>query len=503
MRQLSTYMFKAYRPLGYTRHGWQSWLLWGLLPWVPMAIRAAPENPVTLLFWGDSAGHIGGLAPDTTAGDLLRLGGLLRQERARLGEDRVLALAGGGMLSGSLPANLRRGELSVEVLRALAPAAWVPGLPDLAWGGSRLAELQPLLPPALAANLTLQERGFGPSVLVVDRAGWQIGLIGLCEEGQGGDGVAADPIVTLGKLFSHPQFPKADLWILLWRASLRQGEPTAQHRALAARFPQIPLILLSGPGSGHPGQRLGETWLVQAPGAATGLARVQLSRVPDSGRLQIESGLLSCADTPPDAALTRAWEPELAALRTRAAERAGFVVGPVGGTKGQRPIDYLAGVLAQTLDTRALIMSAPPAWRWPGAHRLTVADLHQALPESRATGTASLTPEEMVDLLTAQAQATGTDPAKLIGGLRWQAPPNVSAPATLLADDGTPLPPGTRLLVAMEEPGSGAGEVAQWRAVLTQPAMHWQRHPASLREHLAEWLRRRAQPDASGGGELP
>lgn len=271
--------------------------------------------------WLPGAPDIGGMdAIDAHLGDM----------RRRVGEDAVLYIDGGDVLTGTPLMEYEEhgawGGAMVDFLDAAGADAWVLGNHELDRGWDNAAALVAASPmPVLSANVRsaddAQAAGF-PGMqrhVVLEANGVKVGVFGLTTPG-------------LGRLASKETMARLDVWPLapVAAAEVAALEPQVDlvvalthtgiesDRALALDVPGIDLIV---GGHSHTAirapEKVGETWIVQAGSYARQLGVLDI-RVADGRITQMDGKLLDLLPDqlpgPPSArtrALVDRWSDEL------------------------------------------------------------------------------------------------------------------------------------------------------------------------------------------------
>jgi 2',3'-cyclic-nucleotide 2'-phosphodiesterase (5'-nucleotidase family) len=244
--------------------------------------------------WLPGAPDIGGFdAIDAHLGDM----------RRRVGEDAVLYIDGGDLLTGTPLMEYQEhgawGGAMVDFLDAAGADAWVLGNHELDRGWDNAAALVAASPmPVLSANVRSADDPQAPGFpgmqrhVVLEANGVKVGVFGLTTPG-------------LGRLASKETMAHLDVWPLapVAAAEVAALEPQVDlvvalthtgiesDRALALDVPGIDLIVGGHSHTAlHAPERVGETWIVQAGSYARQLGVLDI-RVED-GRIVTLDGAL-------------------------------------------------------------------------------------------------------------------------------------------------------------------------------------------------------------------
>lgn len=264
-----------------------------------------------LAFWKARAGgdrrelpHVGGAA------SMMTFVKRARREAEEAGAE-VVATDAGDWYQGTIEGNETKGRLSVEFFERLGVDAAVLGNHEYDFGPENVEALCRAAEfPVLGANIVVEgapERTvchYVEPFHVVTVHGLRIAVVGLITEqtksvstGPWGEAAFEAEAAALEHVLPAAR-AASDVVVLLTHSGL------GVDRALAERFPEIPLIL---GGHSHTGLRepvrVGDTWIVQTHGKASEVYRVDARVIGAERRLEITGGELVELDLekyPPD-----------------------------------------------------------------------------------------------------------------------------------------------------------------------------------------------------------
>jgi 5'-nucleotidase / UDP-sugar diphosphatase len=417
-------------------------------------------------------------------GGMVALSAELEALRAAAGEEAVLYLDGGDLLTGTPLMEFRamdaRGGDMVDFLELLGCDAWVMGNHEFDFGYENAAAIarasERVGVPVLSANL--DERLGGPPAfpalrdhVILERNGVRIGVFGLTTPGlerlasrDTMARLAVAPLVAEARAQVAALDPDTDLIVALTHIGIESD------RRLAADVEGIDLIV---GGHSHTAmlspERVGATWIVQAGsyGRQLGVARLD---VVDDAIARFEARLVDLGPAPPRGTPRREVVRLADTLEDRVEERFGAVLGEVaadlrreGGQEsglGRWAADAMRAAgraeigLYNSGGLRADLLAGP----------LTRRDLYEVFPFANQVVRFELTGEELVVLVlhSAAGMVGGRHAPMQMSGLQatWHAPRG--APEIVdLQVGGRPVELGRRYVLA-----TNSFVAEQWRSNL-------------------------------------
>ncbi|MDD5698658.1 MAG: metallophosphoesterase [Victivallaceae bacterium] len=234
--------------------------------------------PLTILNTTDFHGHA-----DGNDRGILKVARLIEQQRQRGPAGTILLIDCGDTIQGTFSSTVFQGRLMLKCLNYLDYDVWVPGNHDFDYGlkvlGQRLREFRGA---ALAANLDCPYlTGVCGSWKLFTRNGIKIAVIGLTRPGMSSVLIPGPIFRTLAfdaalkRIMPEIRAARPDM-IILAQHQGRYGRDFSVYQ-LAARYPEIDLILGGHTHLDEPGRKIGpNTWYFQAGKHARGLGRIEI-----------------------------------------------------------------------------------------------------------------------------------------------------------------------------------------------------------------------------------
>ena len=254
--------------------------------------------------------------------NLLKLSEALRNDIAGKGKENTLLIDCGDLIQGTFETQLDSGSLVLQLMNRAGYDVWVPGNHDFELGLQTLMDRKnDFKGTVLCANFLLHGKAPMASWKLFRRAGLKVAVIGITSEyittwnwRTSDQGIAIlKTMQVLSSIMPEVMNAKPDLIILGIHAGRFQSsrfQPEWQMRDIAARFPQIDLILGGHTHTAVKGLMLaGKVWYMQAGKHAGGYAKAEI--VYDKQKKKRISLTSSYIALPPDAPEPQNPEPEL------------------------------------------------------------------------------------------------------------------------------------------------------------------------------------------------
>ena len=361
-------------------------------------------------------------ADEETAG-MLRMAAAIGRIRQEAGPENVLFIDTGDTVQGTMAGALTKGLLPLQALTAMGCDAWIPGNHEFDFGFARFAELAEFMRPLIVCgNLHPLAADAKPYVgwKTFERNGVRIAVIGMTasyvKNWFNGDLSSLFRVelamAALERLMPEIVAAKPDAIIL----AIHQGWTTPQQdprgvnevAAIAAKYPEIDLILGGHTHRPFPGTPIGAgAWYIQPGSAAQYFGHIRLHCDTKAHKVaRVESVLVaSDKEANADAELTQALAPQLAALKEKADE----IIVPTlpmditaEGLPGRDNAMALAfcKALCQTAGTELALHGALSKKALKAGEPVTERDLFQIVPYENSIVVAHLTQEELEEILT-------------------------------------------------------------------------------------------------------
>lgn len=254
--------------------------------------------------------------------NLLKLSEAIRNDIAGKGKENTLLIDCGDLIQGTFETQLDNGSLVLQLMNRTGYDVWVPGNHDFELGLQTLKDRKnDFKGTVLCANLLLHGKAPMASWKLFRRAGLNVAVIGITSEHISAwnwrpaeQGIAIlKTMQVLSSVMPEVMKAKPDLIILGIHAGQFQSsrfQPEWQMRDIAARYPQIDLILGGHTHTVVKGLMLaGNVWYMQAGKHAAGYSKAEI--VYDKQRKKRISLTTSYIALPPEAPEPQNPEPEL------------------------------------------------------------------------------------------------------------------------------------------------------------------------------------------------
>ena len=357
-------------------------------------------------------------------GDWLRLATLIKKERRLAGgRDRCLLIDCGDTIQGTLIGALSKGDVSVVMLDVLKYDAWILGNHELDYGIPRLTALiNRCKTPIINGNLTLSNSFILPAYRVYEKSGAKIVVIGMNaflldywvwgKKMEGFEIAKATTIVE--KVLPDVMKLMPDMIILaLHQGLMEQDQRNANEvKSLAFRFPQIDLILGGHTHRNFPGERIGNTWYVQGGRHGEFLAKVIATIDTDNHNvLEITSQLLPSSSYSRDSASTKVTRNWLTEARSFASKRVCHVDKDItsSGTPGYdcHMSEIICRAISWATKVPIVFHGVLSKSSWAKGSYLTEAALFDVIPYENGIGMATLTLQEIKEIIEEQLKFKG------------------------------------------------------------------------------------------------
>ncbi|NLB55084.1 MAG: bifunctional metallophosphatase/5'-nucleotidase, partial [Lentisphaerae bacterium] len=219
---------------------------------------AKPDTvPITILYTSDLHGHI---RPRVSREDSLHKGGLLKIatliKEARAENPNLLLVDCGDTFQGSAESDMVKGSSTANFIKCLNYDCLTVGNHEFDWGYKRMRELYAMVDvPVLAANMRdkSQVDRFVQPFIIKEVDGVKVALIGLTTPHipywslpeYVGSWEFEDSISALKRVMPMLRSAGVDVFVLLVHQGYRSygDDPANQINAIAARFPELDLML--------------------------------------------------------------------------------------------------------------------------------------------------------------------------------------------------------------------------------------------------------------------
>lgn len=486
--------------------GWR-WRLICILGVIAVQFPAAAPVNLTILQTTDIHAHVIDSISDSRQPDWLKLATVIRRERAA--STACLLIDCGDTIQGTLAGVFTRGEISARLLNHLDYDAWVPGNHELDFGTRRLVELiEQVQVPVLNGNLTLYGKRLR-AWRMYNCGGARVAVIGMnsgylknwFSEPHTDDFEVTTAAAALEDLMPQLTSLEPDLIVLALHQGLLAKDPRGVNEVteLAARFPEIDIILGGHTHRNVAGMRSGRAWYAQAGFGAEYLARIDVQVDTEQHRpLMIKSRLIPCAGEPRDAMAQQAVADLISPLTAlaqspiRQLQEAVSSYGRPGS--GCAMSDLYCRAIAERTGALVVFQGRLSKTSWPADIPVTEQLLYDAIPYENKIGIAMLTADEITMVLTEQLQSRESYVFNGIWGMKAQVSDDWRTVRELqwepLAD--------TRVPVAFHSyaAAGGGGRFPKLRALLATPAVQHRTTGLMTRDIVRDHLRDSAEPVA-------
>ncbi len=502
-------------------------------------LSLATQIPITILHTTDLHAHI---KPTTDYGGNKDVGGLARCatkiKEIRSTAQNVLLVDAGDLYQGTALGYLTEGAVMIRSLNALKYDAWEPGNHEFDWGIDKFAaRVSETTFPVISANLHYKEpsvvgsqsSAIGDRLLAITSAlqklqpyiirefnGVKIGIVGLDTPGIPNwsrprliPGLTVeDSLSALRRVIPEMKAKGCQILVLVTHQGLRdQGDDHAnQIIAIARSFPEIDVIVGGHSHQLRPDQRVSGVLYSQANYWGTYLGRVDLVYDTTLHRLISKKGSAIPIDTtvPEDEEILALNKEDL--LRTnrylfqnvgKAAEKITSLTGPKKETPG---FNLLCSSIAEAVRSRGGRVDAvvhgilsPRDVIEPGP--ITMGDIFHLVPYENTIGVASLSRNELLEILEENASAYHSDRFRGVWGLTMKLRPSDPKGKRILFlgdANGRALPENTRLWVAFNsyDLASGGQRWKRLREIVDRPAAQLKEYDFQTRDAVVEYVKK-------------
>lgn len=490
---------------------------------------SASEVHLTLLHTTDLHAHI---LPSTDYEGKTDVGGAARCawmiEKIRKEEKNVLLVDAGDLDQGSALGYLTEGRVMIQTINYLKYTSWTLGNHEFDWGIEKLAPL--LLAsevPILAANLHHKpSSATAPSTrkafekvqpfIIKEVEGVRIGIVGLATPGIPNwtrprliPGITLESSVkALKRVIPKMKAAGCKILILVTHQGIReQGDDHAnQILGIAQSFPELDVIVGGHSHRLHEEQMIHGVLYTQAKYWGTYLGRVDLVYDSDNKKLLSRHAHAIPMDVavPKDEELLALVRPDLERTKKYLATRVGETSEPLHSLTGPRketPVfNLLCAAIAEGITSRggkvdAVVHGLLNDRTYIKAGPIWMSDVFDIVPYENTIGVATLTRDQLVEILEENATSYRTGRFRGIWGLQMKLSP--SAPygqrVLFLGDaEGKPLTSETRLRVAFNsyELASGGTRWKRLREIADGPTAELKEYDFQTRDAVEQYIRR-------------
>jgi len=486
-----------------------------LLVLLGAAAVSAREVKLVILNTTDVHGHI--LPADDAEGH--SVGGLLRDASAiqeiRSQEKNVILVDCGDLIQGTAESWLTRGEIMLRALKWLHYDAWVVGNHDLDWGVQTLARLQEHCPcPLLAGNIlgtssSNSLSGLKPFV-IKEIDGVRVAIIGLTTPGVPlwlrpdylGDLRFEKSKDALARIMRSVRAEQPDVIILL----AHQGyEPMVDDTAneiheIARWFPEVDVILGGHLHKALPSVRLNGVLYSQAGCYGNWLGRIDITVDTEQKRVVNKTAtLIEIGDRYPICReLQGLLKDDLEKSKKYLAEEVGSASQTLTSTltlPAQSGVQQLICRAIQESTKAEVVLHGILAEATLDSGPLRRRDIWRIVPYENRIGVASLTMQEIKDILEENFQQVGSVHFLGVYGLSYELHPNAARGQriqNLALADGSRPKPDERLRVAASSYvlASGGGRFAVFRKLAEQPEAQLLMTDVDTRSAVTDYVRK-------------
>lgn len=479
---------------------------YGLALCVACTVATAEIVELTVLQTADLHSTIQLSRTENPRGDMLRAATVIRRQRqAAGGHERSLLIDCGDTIQGSFIAAVSRGEAAITYLNAMQYDAWIPGNHELDFGVARLQELiQQCRVPIIAGNFSLPGQSF-PGYLLIQKGSARIALMGMNASAldhwlwgrQAAGFTAGSATVAIESVLPEIMALQPDLIIV----ALHQGFQEQERRGInevadiAARFPQIDLILGAHTHRSFAGKRLGGAWYVQPGGEAQQVAEIRAMIDTDRHEvIEIRSRLIAPREFAPDPETRVALQPWIEVADQVAAKTIVFLDGGVSAF-GQPGYDcHISEVFCRALAWRTgasvVFHGVLSDVSWVQGD-LTEATLYDTVPYENEIGVATLTLAELWAIVEEQFQWQDSRSFNGIFGMNVVMDGETRRVEEICWPDGAVADPSARISVAFNSYviAGGGRRFPVLRTIVRTPEAALRSTGLTTREVLRDYLR--------------
>ena len=483
-----------------------------------LALPAGAEiAELQVLATTDLHAHLDRGEGEENSGGWLRVATLIRQRREAAGSEKTLLVDCGDTVEGTFIGLVSRGEVALDLLKALKYDVWVPGNHEFDFGTSRLREIfTSMSGPLLCGNLELGTTASRPLTFpawrMFEKQGVRVAVIGATASyldqwlwGKDLAGYRVEPALDmLRRVMPDVHKAKADVIILAIHQGWLFKDPRGVNElpAIVRRFPEIDLVLGGHTHQTVPGEKIGfRTWYVQPGYCGSHLAVVRVK--VDTAKhavIDIESELLPAAATvpfdPEAERVVQGWE--------RKTANAGWV--PAGtlkneisatGTPGENcgTSELICQAIAAATGAQVVLHGKLTMVSLP-AGRISTAKLFALIPFENSIGVAWLAPADLRRVIAEQYGERGTASYNGVWGVQVTVD-HQGQVTELRWPDGRPLAADVRIKVAANSYviAGGGGRNPILREMVRAPAAKLEDTGVNSRDAVLEFLR--THPDCT------
>ncbi len=487
----------------------------GVLAWPWMTV--ARQVPIVILHTTDVHGHI---LPTTDYDGNVGVGGLLRAatliREVRAAEPNVLLLDGGDLYQGSAESFLTRGRIMNTAIAWLGYDAWVVGNHEFDWGVDSLADaLSGCSVPALGANIGARPGRPHPlptiqPFVIKDIDGVRVAVIGLTTPGIPswsrphllGDVIIQSSADALQAVMPKVRAEQPDVIMVLAHQGYRPyGDNFANEiNDMAARFPDIHLVIGGHTHQLFEGVRVGDLYYAQAGYHAVWVGRIDLVYDTVEKKLTIRDGRATSIDDryAPDQDLEAVLRADLDKARRYLEREVGQnrrALSASSDLPGHSEVQQLiARAIADAVPVDVVLHGTLTAESLPEGD-ITESDLWKIVPYENAIGVISITPRELRLIL--EENLTMLDSQHFMGvyGIQYElirASRKEARIGEIRYADGRALHPRKRLRVALNSYvlATGGQRFPQVRRVADRPSSRLEITDIDTRSAVRDYIRK-------------
>ena len=308
---------------------------------------------------------------------LCRLAAALDSERKKAGGgESCLIIDCGDILQGSRQGSLSNGELGVRFLNELKYDAWIPGNHDFDFGSERILKVFNETGAAdIAANLYFDNKRMTLPWKVFIKKGVRIAVIGMTTPnldkwhwGDRAKGFCSGGISeALDEIMPAVMAANGDMIVLAVHQGIFQGDKNDFNISrIAARYPQIDLILGAHTHQEVPGETVGVSgWYAQAGSYGSSIARIEAKvDVEKHKTVKIESRMISVSDFSPDSfKFSDAFQNIVSSTAATSARKVAFFNEEIGSEEVNRLIGSAFLSSAANVSSAMLILQNNGIWQ--------------------------------------------------------------------------------------------------------------------------------------------
>ncbi len=498
----------------------------------PLPVGQAKEISIIILHTTDLHATI---LPTTDYDGKPDVGGAARCaamiKKIRAADKNVLLVDAGDLYQGSALGWLTEGSVMTRYVNALQYDAWELGNHEFDWGiekiSARLAETKI---PVLAANLHHKPEASTPAAItdafkkiqpyiIREVEGVKVGIVGIDTPGIPNwsrprliPGITLEtPVDALKRVIPEMKAAGCKILVLVTHQGIReQGDDHAnQLNAVTKAFPELDVVIGGHTHRLHPQQSLNGVLYTQANYWGTYLGRVDLAFDTATNKLVSKKSQAIPMDSsvPMDEELLALLKPQLddaeKFLATKVGETADIMHARslAVGTKKETPLfNLLCASIAESIESHGGKVDAvlhgvlsERAVLQPGP--ITMRDIFEVVPYENTIGVATLTRDQLVEILEENATAWSSDRVRYLWGMTMKLSP--SSPAgkrvVFVGDrDGKSLPADGTFRVAFNsyDLASGGTRWKRLREIVDTPEARLKEYDFQTRDALVEYIKK-------------